>query len=48
MNNTATKRSKQKYEAPRVLYRETLEAVAAGCNPGKMNTAACPAGPITS
>ncbi len=39
------------YEAPRVLSREPLEAVAAACAPAppaKVNAIACPIGPISS
>lgn len=42
---------KRPYEAPRVLSREPLEAVAAVCSPAppsKANPGACPAGPISS
>ncbi len=43
--------SKRPYEAPRVLSREPLEAVAAVCAPAppsKANPGACPIGPISS
>jgi len=39
------------YEAPRILSREPLEAVAAVCSPSppaKANPGACPSGPISS
>jgi len=43
--------AKRPYEAPRVLSREPLEAVAAVCAPAppsKANPGACPQGPISS
>jgi hypothetical protein len=40
--------TKRRYERPRILSRETLEAVAAVCNPGKVHPAVCPSGPISS
>jgi hypothetical protein len=42
---------KRPYDAPRVLSREPLEAVAAVCAPAppaKANPLACPVGPIAS
>ncbi len=42
---------KRPYEAPRILSREPLEAVAAVCSPAppaKGNPGACPSGPIAS
>jgi len=39
------------YEAPRILYREPLEAMAAVCSPtppAKGNVAFCSQGPISS
>ncbi len=43
------------YEAPAILYREPLEAVAAVCSPGpppigpaKTSPGVCPEGPISS
>jgi hypothetical protein len=42
---------KRPYEAPRVLSREPLEAVAAVCAPAppaKANPFVCPQGPISS
>jgi hypothetical protein len=46
---TGTRR--KPYERPRILSRETLEAVAAVCAPtppAKGNPGACPSGPISS
>lgn len=40
--------TKEAYEAPKIVYREPLEAVAVVCNPGKGTPAVCPAGPINS
>lgn len=41
--------AKKPYEAPRILSREPLEAVAAVCSPpGKSNPGTCPSGPISS
>ena len=45
------RRRKKAYEAPRILSREPLEAVAAVCAPSppaKANPGACPSGPISS
>jgi hypothetical protein len=42
---------KRPYEAPRILFREPLEAVAALCAPtppAKATRGACPLGPISS
>jgi hypothetical protein len=42
---------KRPYDAPRILSREPLEAVAAACTPNppaKANPGACPIGPISS
>lgn len=38
------------YEAPRIVYREPLEAVATACTAttSKGSPAACPVGPISS
>ena len=40
----------KRYERPRILSREPLEAVAAVCapSPAKSNPGMCPAGPISS
>jgi hypothetical protein len=43
--------SKRRYEAPCILYREPLEAMAAVCAPtppAKSNPGFCPQGPISS
>ena len=43
--------TKRRYEAPRILYREPLEAMAAVCAPtppAKSNPGFCPQGPISS
>jgi len=41
--------AKRPYEAPRILSREPLEAIAATCSgPGKSNPGLCPTGPINS
>lgn len=41
---------KKTYEAPAILSREPLEAIAADClaSGGKTNSGACPSGPINS
>jgi len=42
---------KRRYMAPRILYREPLEAMAAVCAPSppaKSNPGFCPQGPISS
>lgn len=42
---------KKRYEPPRILYRETLEAMAALCTPAppsKANPGSCPGGPPNS
>ena len=42
---------RRRYEAPRILYREPLEAMAAVCAPSppaKSNPGFCPQGPISS
>lgn len=41
---------KKAYEAPAILSREPLEAIAADClgSGGKSNSGACPSGPINS
>ncbi len=44
-------KARQPYEAPKVVYREPLEAVATTCTPAppaKGNPATCPTGPISS
>jgi hypothetical protein len=44
-------RGMKRYERPRILSREPLEAVAAVCAPAppaKSNPGLCPQGPITS
>lgn len=44
-------RKRRSYEAPRILYREPLEAMAAVCSPvppAKGNVAFCSQGPISS
>jgi len=44
-------RPRKPYAAPRVLYREPLEAMAAVCAPAppaKANVGTCPTGPISS
>lgn len=46
-----TQHSKRSYAAPRILYREPLEAMAAVCAPSppaKNNPGFCPQGPISS
>lgn len=43
--------ARKRYEAPRILSREPLEAVAAVCAPAppsKSNAGLCPQGPINS
>lgn len=43
--------SRRRYEPPRILYREPLEAMAAVCSPvppAKGNVAFCSQGPISS
>lgn len=47
----ASQHSKRRYESPRILYREPLEAMAAVCAPSppaKNNPGFCPQGPISS
>jgi hypothetical protein len=42
---------KPRWETPRILVREPLEAVASVCSPSppaKANPGACPSGPISS
>ena len=42
---------REPYEAPRIVYREPLEAVATACTPAppaKGSPGACPMGPISS
>jgi hypothetical protein len=51
MDDTAGPRPKRRYERPRILSREPLEAVAAVCAPAppaKSNPGFCPQGPISS
>jgi hypothetical protein len=46
-----TAASRRRYERPRILSREPLEAVAAVCAPAppaKANPGMCPSGPISS
>ncbi len=48
---TAGMRPKRRWERPRILSREPLEAVAAVCAPSppaKGNPGFCPSGPISS
>lgn len=43
--------TRRRYETPRILYREPLEAMAAVCSPSppaKGNVGFCPQGPISS
>lgn len=43
--------AKKKYQTPKILSREPLEAMAALCRPtppGKATVGACPRGPISS
>lgn len=43
--------AREPYEAPRIVYREPLEAVATACTPAppsKGSPGACPTGPISS
>ena len=43
--------ARRPYEAPRIVYREPLEAMAAVCAPAppaKNNPGLCPSGPIAS
>jgi hypothetical protein len=50
-NGQASPAARRPYEAPRVLYREPLEAMAAVCAPAppaKNNPGVCPSGPIAS
>jgi hypothetical protein len=52
-NEKATSRQpmKRRYERPRILSRQPLEAVAAVCAPAppaKANPVVCPSGPISS
>ncbi len=47
----AHSRPKRRYQAPCILYREPLEAMAAVCAPSppaKSNPGFCPQGPISS
>jgi hypothetical protein len=50
--STSVEASKRKrYEPPRVIFRERLEALAATCTPSppaKTNPGICPRGPISS
>lgn len=42
-------RGKKPYQTPQITFRQTLEVVAATCNPpGKQDPLACPIGPIQS
>ncbi|MEM8608642.1 MAG: hypothetical protein AAGF92_16175 [Myxococcota bacterium] len=42
--------AREPYEAPRIVYREPLEAVATACTAptSKANAGACPVGPVSS
>lgn len=42
--------AKKRYESPRILVREPLEAVATVCNTGmaKADPGSCPEGPLSS
>jgi len=45
------RRDRKRYEPPRILSRETLEAMAGICSPrppAKNNPGSCPRGPINS
>jgi hypothetical protein len=49
--DAADRPAKRRYERPRILSREPLEAVAAVCAPtppAKGNPGMCPSGPISS
>jgi hypothetical protein len=48
--NPASAKARKRYEAPRVIVREPLEAVATVCNTGmaKADPGSCPEGPIAS
>ena len=43
-------RRRKPYQAPQIVFRQTLEIVAATCNPpgGKQDPLNCPIGPIQS
>jgi hypothetical protein len=48
---TSATSARRPYEAPRILFREPLEAMAAICSPhppAKANKGLCPMGPISS
>lgn len=49
--STPDRKVRRRYEAPRILYREPLEAMAAVCAPSppaKSNPGFCPQGPVSS
>jgi hypothetical protein len=51
MDDPAAPEPRRPYERPRILSRESLEAVAAVCAPAppaKANPGLCPGGPISS
>jgi len=48
---TSATTARRPYQAPRILFREPLEAMAAICSPhppAKANKGLCPLGPISS
>ena len=50
-SETSATSARRPYEAPRILFREPLEAMAAICSPhppAKANKGLCPLGPISS
>lgn len=51
MPETSATAARRPYQAPRILFREPLEAMAAICSPhppAKANKGLCPLGPISS
>ena len=51
MPETSATSARRPYQAPRILFREPLEAMAAICSPhppAKANKGLCPLGPISS